>query len=271
MTLADVEDVHERLAVATCPVAARLRLPARARHVRLPQARHRAVRAGPRRLPRHRLRPARCVIGDADSDIEAGAADRCRTIRVGPPPLPSLLDAARDGRLAAGRRNGDLIANPPGYGGPDYDDHICSELAALGGGRRAGHLPLPVRGRCREPAGYRRSRARSTRSARGCSGARALRDAGQDGRAPARHGPARAAAARTSPRAVDDDPRDRPLAAAQPRADGLHRPRHERPPHRPEARARGWRSTAASRGWSPTASRASGAGRVRACPSTSCA
>lgn len=24
------------------------------------------------------------------------------------------------------------MANPPGYGGPDYDDHLCSELAALG-------------------------------------------------------------------------------------------------------------------------------------------
>lgn len=37
------------------------------------------------------------VIGDAPSDIAAGEALGCRTILVGAPPLPSLLDAA--GRL----------------------------------------------------------------------------------------------------------------------------------------------------------------------------
>ena len=25
-----------------------------------------------------------------------------------------------------------LFANPPGYGGPDYDDHLCTELGKLG-------------------------------------------------------------------------------------------------------------------------------------------
>jgi len=35
------------------------------------------------------------VIGDAPSDIAAGEALGCRTILVGAPPLPSLLDAAR--------------------------------------------------------------------------------------------------------------------------------------------------------------------------------
>jgi len=36
------------------------------------------------------------VIGDAQSDIEAGEAIGARTYRVGPPPLPSLLDVARE-------------------------------------------------------------------------------------------------------------------------------------------------------------------------------
>jgi len=35
------------------------------------------------------------VIGDAPSDIAAGEALGCRTILVGEPPLPSLLDAVR--------------------------------------------------------------------------------------------------------------------------------------------------------------------------------
>ncbi|MDX6545963.1 MAG: D-glycero-D-manno-heptose 1,7-bisphosphate phosphatase [Gaiellales bacterium] len=35
------------------------------------------------------------VIGDAPSDLAAGDALGCRTILVGSPPLPSLLDAAR--------------------------------------------------------------------------------------------------------------------------------------------------------------------------------
>jgi D-glycero-D-manno-heptose 1,7-bisphosphate phosphatase len=35
------------------------------------------------------------VIGDAPSDVAAGDALGCRTILVGSPPLPSLLDAAR--------------------------------------------------------------------------------------------------------------------------------------------------------------------------------
>jgi D-glycero-D-manno-heptose 1,7-bisphosphate phosphatase len=39
------------------------------------------------------------MIGDADSDIEAGRAIGARTFRVGEPPLPSLLDVAE--RLAA--------------------------------------------------------------------------------------------------------------------------------------------------------------------------
>jgi hypothetical protein len=25
-----------------------------------------------------------------------------------------------------------IIANPPGYGGPDYDDHLCGALGRLG-------------------------------------------------------------------------------------------------------------------------------------------
>jgi D-glycero-D-manno-heptose 1,7-bisphosphate phosphatase len=39
------------------------------------------------------------MIGDADSDMEAGRAIGARTFRVGPPPLPSLLEIAE--RLAA--------------------------------------------------------------------------------------------------------------------------------------------------------------------------
>jgi hypothetical protein len=42
------------------------------------------------------------VIGDALSDIEAGTAIGARTFRVGPAPLPSLLDIARE--LAAEAR-----------------------------------------------------------------------------------------------------------------------------------------------------------------------
>ena len=49
-----------------------------------------------------------------------------------------------------------LIANPPGFGGPDYDHHLCSALAAEGedvelvtARFRFGAMP--------EPAGYRRS------------------------------------------------------------------------------------------------------------------
>jgi glycosyltransferase involved in cell wall biosynthesis len=48
-----------------------------------------------------------------------------------------------------------IIANPPGYGGPDYDDHLCRELGALGvdvelvtSRFRFGDVPDPV--------GYRR-------------------------------------------------------------------------------------------------------------------
>ena len=48
-----------------------------------------------------------------------------------------------------------IIANPPGYGGPDYDDHLCRELGALGvdvelvtSRFRFGEVPDPV--------GYRR-------------------------------------------------------------------------------------------------------------------
>jgi D-glycero-D-manno-heptose 1,7-bisphosphate phosphatase len=43
------------------------------------------------------------MIGDADSDMEAGRAIGARTFRVGPPPLPSLLDIAAD---LAGERAG---------------------------------------------------------------------------------------------------------------------------------------------------------------------
>ena len=50
-----------------------------------------------------------------------------------------------------------IIANPPGYGGPDYDDHLCSELGALGVGVelvtsrfRFGDVPDPVGYRRRE-------------------------------------------------------------------------------------------------------------------------
>jgi glycosyltransferase involved in cell wall biosynthesis len=49
-----------------------------------------------------------------------------------------------------------IIANPPGYGGPDYDDHLCRELGSLGvdvelvtSRFRFGDVPRPV--------GYRRS------------------------------------------------------------------------------------------------------------------
>jgi glycosyltransferase involved in cell wall biosynthesis len=49
-----------------------------------------------------------------------------------------------------------IIANPPGFGGPDYDHHLCSELAAQGADVelvttrfRFGSMP--------EPDGYRRS------------------------------------------------------------------------------------------------------------------
>jgi D-glycero-D-manno-heptose 1,7-bisphosphate phosphatase len=41
------------------------------------------------------------MIGDADSDMEAGSAIGARTFRVGPQPLPSLLEIAE--RLAAER------------------------------------------------------------------------------------------------------------------------------------------------------------------------
>jgi len=42
------------------------------------------------------------VIGDAESDMAAGRAIGARAFRVGPPPLPSLLDVAE--RLAGGAR-----------------------------------------------------------------------------------------------------------------------------------------------------------------------
>ena len=48
------------------------------------------------------------------------------------------------------------MANPPGYGGPDYDDHLCGELGRLGvdvelvtSRFRFGDVP--------QPAGYRRT------------------------------------------------------------------------------------------------------------------
>jgi len=49
-----------------------------------------------------------------------------------------------------------IIANPPGYGGPDYDDHLCGELGRLGADVelvtsrfRFGDVP--------QPSGYRRT------------------------------------------------------------------------------------------------------------------
>ena len=81
-----------------------------------------------------------------------------------------------------------IMANPPGYGGPDYDDHLCRELGALGvevelvtSRFRFGDVPDPVGYRRKElfyPYSsrlFRRSRLRvplrspSTRSGwRGC-------------------------------------------------------------------------------------------------------
>ena len=49
-----------------------------------------------------------------------------------------------------------LFANPPGYGGPDYDDHICSRAGQAGRGRRAGHLRFRF-GDVPDAHGYRRS------------------------------------------------------------------------------------------------------------------
>ena len=68
-------------------------------------------------------------------------------MRCGPPLSPRIL-----------RRMRIVIANPPGFGGPDYDHHLCSALAAQGedvelvtARFRFGSMP--------EPAGYRRSLA----------------------------------------------------------------------------------------------------------------
>ena len=68
-------------------------------------------------------------------------------MRCGPPLAPRIL-----------RRMRIVIANPPGFGGPDYDHHLCSALAAEGedvelvtARFRFGIMP--------EPVGYRRSLA----------------------------------------------------------------------------------------------------------------
>ena len=132
------------------------------------------------------------LIGDAESDMEAGRRLGCRTIRVG-------------GRRRCPRcwtRPGSwsrvkvIIANPPGYGGPDYDDHICTELAALGvdvelvtSRFRFGDMP--------EPAGYRRTELFYPLSSRAVRPLAAAHP-GEGGRAPARPGPAARCGRRTS-------------------------------------------------------------------------
>ena len=63
-----------------------------------------------------------------------------------------------------------VIANPPGFGGPDYDHHLCTALAARGEDVelvttrfRFGQMP--------DAEGYRRSLVSPARPA--CSAARA--------------------------------------------------------------------------------------------------
>jgi glycosyltransferase involved in cell wall biosynthesis len=51
-----------------------------------------------------------------------------------------------------------VIANPPGFGGPDYDHHLCSALAALGEDVELVTARFRF-GRMPEPEGYRRSLA----------------------------------------------------------------------------------------------------------------
>jgi len=92
MTIADVADIHCRMqeavpvdAVYVCPHARD------ACDCRKPGTGlfRQAMRDDPAIDPASSV-----VIGDAESDMLAGEAFGARTIRVGPPPLPSLLDAA---------------------------------------------------------------------------------------------------------------------------------------------------------------------------------
>jgi D-glycero-D-manno-heptose 1,7-bisphosphate phosphatase len=92
MAMADVEDIHRRLrellpvdAVYVCPHE-RGECDCRKPGTGLLEQ---ALRDDPRIDP-----AASVVIGDAESDMEAGRAFGARTILVGQPPLPSLLDAA---------------------------------------------------------------------------------------------------------------------------------------------------------------------------------
>lgn len=94
MTAGDVEQIHERLR-ADLPIAAVYVCPHErgACDCRKPQIG--LFRQAQADHPDIDL-PCEVLIGDADSDMEAGRRLGCRTIRVGPPPLPSLLDAARE-------------------------------------------------------------------------------------------------------------------------------------------------------------------------------
>ena len=100
MSMDDVDDIHRRLqervpidAVYVCPHerdACDCRKPGDGM---LRQA----------MLDDHGIDPATSVvIGDAESDMEAGRRFGARTILVGAPPLPSLLDAARQLTSSAG-------------------------------------------------------------------------------------------------------------------------------------------------------------------------
>jgi histidinol-phosphate phosphatase family protein len=91
MSMADVDDIHRRMreavpvdAVYVCPHE-RGTCDCRKPGIGLFR---RALSDDPEIDPSSSV-----VIGDADSDIQAGEAFGARTIRVGAPPLPSLLDA----------------------------------------------------------------------------------------------------------------------------------------------------------------------------------
>lgn len=92
MSMADVDDIHRRMreavpvdAVYVCPHE-RGTCDCRKPGIGLFR---RALSDDPEIDPSSSV-----VIGDADSDIQAGEAFGAQTIRVGAPPLPSLLDAA---------------------------------------------------------------------------------------------------------------------------------------------------------------------------------
>ena len=99
MSAADVEDIHRRMR-AEAPVDAVYVCP----HERgVCECRKPGIKLFTDAARDLGIDLARSVvIGDADSDIEAGRRLGCRTVRVGEPPLPSLLDAAR--ALVAGAR-----------------------------------------------------------------------------------------------------------------------------------------------------------------------